>query len=401
MSRSLIPRPRAMEWLERWRDKEPIKVIMGLRRCGKSSALELFRNRLLEGGIKADNILSINFESMDEVYPTDAQELYDYVVERLNPGINYIFLDEVQHVEDFERAIDGLALRDDVDLYVTGSNADMLSGELATLITGRYVELQMHPFSFAEYRLAFGDTDNEALFDRYLLYGGMPYTVNLADDQSIADYLGGVFNTIVMHDISRRHPRMDMQAFRRTASFLADNIGNVTSLNRISSGLKGTGGSVSNGAVNEYVSALTENYLLYKAPRFNIKGREYLDTLEKYYLGDLGFRFWLLGKHQGDVGHRIENVVYVELLRRFTHVSIGKIGQAEVDFVAVKDGIPTYIQVAQSVMSDDVREREFAPLRAIDDNHPKLVLTLDRIGNGDYDGIQQVNLIDWLLESSF
>lgn len=398
MTRMLIPRPRAMEWLDRWRDKEPIKVITGLRRCGKSSALELFRNKLREDSVPSSNILSINFESLDRAYPTEAQPLYDYVVERLGRGMNYVFLDEVQHVHDFERAVDGLVLRDDVDLYITGSNADMLSGELATRLTGRYVELQMHPFSFSEYRMAFEGMGEEAAFERYLTYGGMPYTVQLSDDQSIADYLGGVFSTIVMGDISRRHPRINMQAFQRTASFLADNVGNITSLTRIVSGLKGAGDSASTGAISEYVSALMENYLLYKAPRYNIKGREYLETLEKYYLGDLGFRFWLLGKQQGDVGHRIENIVYVELLRRSTHVSVGKVGQTEVDFVAVKDGVPTYIQVAQSVMDDSVREREYAPLRAISDNYMKVVLTLDRIGNGDHGGIQQINLIDWLLE---
>ncbi len=393
----LVPRPRAMEWLDRWRDKEPVKVITGLRRCGKSSVLELFRDHLSAEGVAANNMLSINFESLDEPYPTEARALYEYVVGHLSAGMNYVFLDEVQHVKDFERVIDGLALRDDVDLYVTGSNADILSGELATLITGRYVELQMHPFSFSEYRAALKDMEDDVLFERYLTYGGMPYIANLRDDQSISDYLGGVFNTIVMGDVTRRHPRMNMQAFQRTASFLADNIGNITSLSRISTGLKGVGEPVSVGAVGEYTAALIENLLLHKAPRFDIKGREHLDTLEKYYLEDLGFRFWLLGKQQGDIGHRIENVVYVELLRRFTHVSVGKVGRAEVDFVAMKDGIPTYIQVTQSVLSEEVREREYAPLRAIADNHPKLVLTLDRIGNGDYNGIQQLNLIDWLL----
>ncbi len=393
----LVPRPRAMEWHDGWRDKEPVKVITGLRRCGKSSVLELFRDHLSAEGVAANNMLSINFESLDEPYPTEARALYEYVVGHLSAGMNYVFLDEVQHVKDFERVIDGLALRDDVDLYVTGSNADILSGELATLITGRYVELQMHPFSFSEYRAALKDMEDDVLFERYLTYGGMPYIANLRDDQSISDYLGGVFNTIVMGDVTRRHPRMNMQAFQRTASFLADNIGNITSLSRISTGLKGVGEPVSVGAVGEYTAALIENLLLHKAPRFDIKGREHLDTLEKYYLEDLGFRFWLLGKQQGDIGHRIENVVYVELLRRFTHVSVGKVGRAEVDFVAMKDGIPTYIQVTQSVLSEEVREREYAPLRAIADNHPKLVLTLDRIGNGDYNGIQQLNLIDWLL----
>lgn len=399
MKRTLVPRPHAMEWLTRWRDQEPIKVLTGLRRCGKSSTLELFRKQLLNDGVNPQNIQSINFESLDKSYPTDAQQLYDYICKNLQPGMNYIFLDEVQHVQNFERAIDGIALKDNVDLYITGSNADMLSGELATLITGRYVELQMHPFSFAEYKSAFNaNVDNDTLFDRYLMYGGMPYTTKLTDDQSIADYLTGVFNTIVMADIARRHPKMNMMAFQRTTSFLADNVGNITSLSRISTGLKGAGSVASVGAVSEYVRALTENYLLYKAPRFNIKGREYLDTLEKYYLADMGFRFCMLGKQQGDVGHKIENIVYVELLRRYTNVSVGKIGQAEVDFVATKDGIPVYIQVSQSVMNEDVRKREFVPLQAIADNHPKVVLTLDKIGNGNYDGIQQINLIDWLLQ---
>jgi hypothetical protein len=388
-----------MEWLSRWRDQEPVKIITGLRRCGKSSVLALFRNRLREEGVPAENIQSINFESLEETYPLDAKPLYDFICSHLQPGMNYVFLDEVQHVKDFERTIDGLTLKENVDLYITGSNADMLSGELATLITGRYVELQMHPFSFAEYRTAFEGVDDDALFDRYLTYGGMPYTVRLSDDQSIADYLGGVFNTIVMADIACRHPRMNMAAFQRTSSFLADNVGNITSLSRISTGLKGAGSNVSVGAVTEYIDALSENYLLYKAPRYNIKGREYLDTLEKYYLADMGFRFWMLGRRQADIGHRIENVVYIELLRRYADVSVGKVGQAEVDFVALKDGIPVYIQVAQSVMDDAVRKREFASLQAIKDNHPKLVLTLDKIGNGDYEGVKQVNLIEWLLDS--
>lgn len=257
----------------------------------------------------------------------------------------------------------------------------------------------MHPFSFAEYKMAHAAEDNtETLFNKYLIYGGLPYTAHLQDDQSISDYLGGVFNTIVMGDVARRHPRMDMLAFQRTTEFLSDNIGNITSLTRISGSLKNAGKTVSVGAVTEYISALIENYLLYKAPRFNIKGHEYLETLEKYYLADLGFRFWLLGKSQNDMGHRLENVIYLELLRRFGSVNVGKINQLEVDFVALKDGIPTYIQVAQSVLDANVHEREFKPLRTIKDNNPKLVLTLDNIGNGNYEGIEQVNLIDWLLE---
>ncbi len=399
MTRALIPRPHAMEWLQRWRNEEPIKVITGMRRCGKSSVLRLFQEYLKEQGTPSSNIVAINFESMDTVHPTEPQALYNYLVERFQPGMNYVFLDEIQRIPSFERTVNALALRDDTDLYVTGSNAFILSSELATLITGRYVELQMHPFSFAEYKIAHpSQKDTEALFNRYLMYGGLPYTAHLDNDQSIADYLGGVFNTIVMSDVASRHPRMDMLAFQRTMDFLTDNIGNISSLKRISNALKNAGKAVSVGAINEYVSALIENYLLYKVPRYNIKGHEYLETLEKYYLADLGFRYWLLGKTQNDIGHRLENVVYLELLRRYDVVNVGKINQFEVDFVALANGIPTYVQVAQSIVDPKVQEREFGPLRAIKDNYPKLVLSLDKIGVGDYAGIEQRNIIDWLLE---
>jgi predicted AAA+ superfamily ATPase len=370
-----------------------------MRRSGKSCIFELFQGELRAEGIPESNIHCINFESLDEEYPSDARGLYRYLVQRLSPGVNYVFLDEVQHVSDFERAVDGLALRDDVDLYITDSNAYFLSSELATLLTGRYVELRVLPFSYSEFLSARPSGSNdETEFNRYLTYGGMPLSARLDDERSVLDYLGGVFSTIVLEDVAQRYPRMDMRSFKDTAAFLADNIGNITSRKRIASGLALAGTKATATTVGGYLDILMENYLFFKAERYDLRGREYLATLEKYYLGDLGFRFWLLGKTQGDVGHRIENVVYLELLRRYRTVSIGKLGAAEVDFVATGDSGPEYFQVAQTVLPEETREREFKPLRSLADNYPKTVLTLDRIGVGDYDGIRQKNIVDWLLE---
>lgn len=398
MKNELVNRPVYLDWLNRWKDRDVIKVATGLRRCGKSSVLELFRRQLREGGVADSNILGINFESWDEEYPLDARELYRYIVQRLGSGTNYVFLDEVQHVKEFERAVDALYVREDVDLYITGSNAFFLSGELATLLTGRYVELSMLPFSFAEYRSARGGEENlEDAFNRYLTYGGMPFAARLDDPQSIADYLGGVFNTVLVEDVARRHPRMDMRAFRDLSAFIADNVGNITSRKRLAAGLAQAGTKVSPATIGAYLGALMENYLAFKAGRYDLKGREYLETLEKYYLGDLGFRFWLLGKEQGDLGRRLENAVYLELLRRYRTVCVGKVGTAEVDFIAMGQNGPEYYQVAQTVLDEAIRNREFAPLEAIADNYPKTVLTLDRVGVGDYRGIHHLNVIDWML----
>ncbi|OUO60248.1 ATP-binding protein [Olsenella sp. An270] len=398
MKNELVNRPVYLDWLNRWKDRDVIKVATGLRRCGKSSVLELFRRQLREGGIADSNILSINFESWNEEYPLDARELYRYIVQRLGSGTNYVFLDEVQHVKEFERAVDALYVRDDVDLYITGSNAFFLSGELATLLTGRYVELRMLPFSFAEYWSARGGEENlEDAFNRYLTYGGMPFAARLDDPQSISDYLGGVFNTVLVEDVARRHPRMDMRAFRDLSAFIADNVGNITSRKRLAAGLAQAGTKVSPATIGAYLDALMENYLAFKAGRYDLKGREYLETLEKYYLGDLGFRFWLLGKEQGDLGRRLENAVYLELLRRYRTVCVGKVGTAEVDFIAMGQDGPEYYQVAQTVLDETTRNREFAPLEAIADNYPKTVLTLDRVGVGDYRGIHHLNVIDWML----
>lgn len=400
----MIQRPQYTQWLESWRDKDVIKVVTGMRRSGKSTIFTLFQKELLAQGVPQENIISLNFESLDEEYPREAKALYSYIASRLKTGKNYVFLDEIQHVEHFETAVDALYVKDDVDVYITGSNAFFLSGELATLLTGRYVEKRVMPFSFAEYVQARGTTDSggastDSLFDDYLMYGGLPLVAMFGDDEAlIHDYLAGVFSTIVTVDIAQRAPQMNMRMLFDTASFLADNIGSISSLKSISNSLKSSGRSASPTAVADYVGLLIENFLLYRAQRFDVKGKEYLSTLEKYYVGDLGFRFWLLGKAQGDIGHRIENVAYLELLRRYMRVDVGKVDRTEVDFVARDGDNLHYYQVSASVLDAQTRERELKPLKAIKDNHPKFLLTLDRVGVGNIDGIQHINLIDWLLE---
>ena len=396
----LVQRPYYSDWLGRWRDKKVIKVLTGLRRCGKSTLLELFQGKLRQQGVAQENILAINFESMEEQYPTRARELYDHIAAKLSEGTNYVFLDEIQHVEHFEQAVDALYVRDDVDVYITGSNAQLLSGELTTLLTGRYVELQVFPYSFKEFR-GTRETDEpiERSFERYVTYGGLPYAVELESDQDIADYLGGVFNTILVKDIAIRRPGINMHAFNEVASFLADNVGNLTSINGIAKQLRQEHRGISANTVDEYVQALLDNYLLFRADRYDIKGKVYLKTLEKYYLGDMGFRFWLLGRAGGDVGHRLENVVYLELLRRHRSVHVGKIDSGEVDFHASGTDGAAYYQVSATVLDPGTLERELAPLRRINDNYPKTLLTLDTIGNGEHDGINQINVIDWLMHS--
>lgn len=398
----MIDRPQYLNWLHRWKDKELIKVVTGLRRSGKSTILEQFQDELMDRGVDRAHILSINFESFEEVYPTESRELYDYVVKRLPPKAKtYVFLDEIQHVHEFEKVVDALYVRGDVDLYITGSNAYYLSGELATLLTGRYVELTMFPLSFGEYYPAMSSSFSvDQGFERYLNYGGLPYVASLTDERAIAEYLGGVFNTILVKDIAHRRPQMNMRAFEATAAFLADNIGNISSTNKISEKLSHQGTKIARGTVDEYIDALTENYLLFQAKRFDLRGKAYLERFEKHYLGDLGFRFWLLGKKAGDIGHRLENIVYLELRRRFDTVAIGKQGAKEVDFIAVNAEGTHYFQVAQTVLDEETLKRELAPLQDIKDNYKKTLLTLDTIGLGDFEGIEHANLINWLLAPS-
>lgn len=397
----IVPRPQATEWLLRWKDRDVIKVVTGLRRCGKSTALKLAQRALVESGVNEESIVSVDLERLGFAAPTTPQELYDYAVARISAPSCYVFIDEPQRVKGFERAVDALYAREDCDVYVTGSNSDLLSSELATLLTGRYVELRLLPLSFAEYRgarAAFADgADDAELLNRYLSLGGMPYA-SLLPTEDVSEYLDGVLNTVLVKDVATRHPRISMPVLRALLAFLADNVGNRFSLKTIADTLTANGSKVSPTTVSEYLNALMECYLIFKADPYDAKGRRLLQQGGKYYLGDLGFRHLLLGRDGSDLGHRVENVVYLELLRRYHTVRVGRVGDLEIDFVAEREGKPHYYQVALSVLDEATLRRELRPLELLGDAYPKTLLTLDRIGATDHNGIEQRSLVDWLLK---
>lgn len=397
MKAALFDRPEAVSWLMRWRDRDVIKVVTGVRRCGKSSALMLMQRQLVREGVPEEAVVSFDLERMGFDAPTSPKALYDLVVDKLSADHTYVFLDEVQRVEGFERAVDALYARDDLDVYITGSNSKLLSSELATLLTGRYVELELLPLSFSEYKDAVRSEDSdEALFNRYLVYGGFPYAAQLPD-ADVAEYLDGVLDSILVKDVSLRHPRFNMGVLRSVASFMADSIGSKFSLKSIAGALTSRGVKTSPTTVGEYLDALEECFVLFKAPLYDAKGKNLLASGGKYYLGDMGFRHLLLGRDQTDVGHRVENIVYLELRRRYAHVYVGRVRDAEIDFIAEEQGSLHYYQVALTVLDEATLARELAPLRAVSDNYPKTLLTLDHIGVGDRDGVKQENLIDWLM----
>lgn len=393
----LFNRPPAVSWLKRWQDRDVIKVVTGIRRCGKSSVLKLMQEELLAQGVPPNAIISIDLEQLAFEAPSTPKGLFDLVISRLPPAeeTSYVFLDEVQRVPEFERAVDALYARGGIDLYITGSNSDLLSSEIATLLTGRHVEYRMLPLSFAEYAQALDLAADDTLFNRYLVHGGFPYTAQLPEED-VSEYLDGVLNTIMVKDVSLRHPRFNMNVLRSLISFMADNIGNRFSLKTIAGSLANHGVKISPTTVGEYLEALVEAYVLFKAPLYDAKGRELLTSSGKYYLGDLGFRHVLLGRDQADMGHRVENIVYLELLRRYRTVYVGRIGSREIDFIVEDGGVPRYYQVALTVLDEATLKRELSPLQALPNNYQKTLLTLDRIGTGDHGGIMQRNLIDWL-----
>lgn len=397
--RGIVKRPYALNWFKTWRDRDVIKVVTGLRRSGKSTAMQLARQALEADGIPADAIVYLDIERMAFDAPKTAEELYRTVVARIEAARQdqvYIFIDEVQRVPRFEQAVDALYVRENADVYITGSNSDLLSSELGTLLTGRYVELHMLPLSFSEYRDALPEYGDDELLDRYLIYGGLPYTTALPKEDT-AEYLDGVLNTILIKDVSLRHPRFNLTSLRSLLAFMTDNIGNQFSLRKIADGLAQNGIKLSPTTVSDYLDALTESYILYETAPYDTKGKRLLERGGKYYLGDLGFRHLLLGRDQSDLGHRLENLVYLELLRRNRKVFVGRTRSAEIDFVTEDQHGIRYYQVALSVLDERTRARELAPLRGIADNYPKTLLTLDRVGLGDFEGIRHVNAIDWLL----
>ena len=396
----VIQRKEYMNKLIAFKDKQLIKVITGIRRCGKSTLLEIYQNWLLEHGTEKAQILSINFEDIDFEELTDYRRLYSYLKERLVPGkVTYIFLDEIQHVEDFPKVVDSLYIKKNVDIYITGSNAYMLSSEIATLISGRYVQIEMLPLSFKEYMESTGSmADRGVKYAEYLENSSFPYTLALkGQPDEIRDYLEGLYNTIVVKDIVSRKKITDTMMLKSVLRFVFDNIGNPLSSKKIADTMTSDGRKIDTKTVEKYLEALAESYIIYQAKRYNIKGKQYLKTLGKYYVVDIGLRYMLLGSRQMDAGHILENVVYLELLRRGYDVYVGKINSFEVDFVAQNSKGTWYYQAALSVRDEKTLERELRPLMAIRDHYPKMILTLDDDPEAQYDGIRRINARDWLL----
>lgn len=396
----VIERKEYLDRLISLKDKKIIKIITGVRRCGKSTLLEMFREYLLKNGVERENIISVNFEDYDFYSLREPDKLYAYVKGRIDDRKqNYVFFDEIQHVDDFPRVVDSLFIKKNVDIYITGSNAYLLSSELATLISGRYIEISMLPLSFAEYVSYFEDkTDLQRKYNDYILNSSFPYTMELREEPSeIKPYLDGIFNTVIVKDIASRKKISDVSMLESVTRFMFDNIGSSLSMKKIADTMTSDGRKIDVRTVEKFIDGLTESFILYKANRYDIKGKQYLKTLDKYYVVDIGVRYMLLGSRSTDIGHILENVVYLELLRRRFDVYVGKIDETEVDFVAVSDKKIVYYQVATTVREQSVLNRELKPLQNIGDNYPKFILTLDEDPEVDYDGIRKVNVLDWLL----
>lgn len=396
----IIQRKEYLDKLIALKDKQLIKIVTGIRRCGKSTLLEIYQEWLKEQGISNEQIISINFEDLDYEELTDYKKLYAYLKERMVKGkMNYIFLDEVHHITDFPKVVDSLYIQKNVDMYITGSNAYMLSSEIATLISGRYVQIEMLPLSFKEYMESTGSmADRGIKFTEYLQRSSFPYALELKDQPNeIQDYLEGIYNTIVVKDIVNRKKISDTMMLRSLLRFVFDNIGNPLSSKKIADTMTSDGRKIDTKTVEKYLSALTESYIIYQAKRYNIKGKQHLKTLEKYYIVDIGLRFMLIGSQQADMGRILENVVYLELLRRSYEVYVGKVDEYEVDFVAQNSKGITYFQVALTVRDEKTLDRELRVLEAVKDHYPKYLLTLDDDPEMQYNGIRRVNARDWLL----
>lgn len=394
-----IERTTYLQKLIAFKDKDIIKVITGIRRCGKSTIMEIYRDWLMAHGVGQEQIVYLNFEDYDYYELRDPHKLYDYMKPRiLADRMTYIFFDEIQHVTDFPDVVNSLNLKPTVDLYVTGSNAYMLSSDIATLLSGRYVEIAMLPLSFKEYVEGTDGSGNLAeTYLNYITRSSFPYTIELDTPTEISDYLNGLYNTIVVKDIMSRKRLPDVMMLESVIRFTADNIGNILSTKRIADIMTADGRKIDQKTVERYLSALSETFFVYEAKRYNVKGKQLLKTLGKYYLVDIGLRRMLLGSRSFDAGRILENVVYLELLHRQKKVYIGKVDSLEVDFVAIdEDGI-TYYQVAATVRDENTLKRELASLRQINDQYPKFILTLDDDPTADYNGIKRVNALKWMM----
>lgn len=405
----MVQRREYLDRLISWKDENVIKVVTGIRRCGKSTLLKQYQQYLMENGVDEAQIISINFEDLDFENLLDYKELHRYVKERLcQDKTTYIFLDEIQKVDSFQKVVDSLYIKENTDIYITGSNAYMLSGDLATLLTGRYVEISLLPFSFSEYCEATDSMASDETFAEYMQYGGLPYITVMNRTAEKADaYLEGIYNTVIIKDIEERQSRKeedtskrkisDITLLKAIAKYLSSVIGSPVSVKKVTDFLVSNGRKVSPNTVGDYMEALTESFIFYTVDRFDLVGKQILKANKKFYMVDLGLRNHILPRKTYDLGFSIENVVYFELLRRGYRVNIGKYGNAEVDFVAEKRGILSYFQVTANMTSQETFEREMKPLYDIRDNYEKTVLTLDRLTLGNYDGIQVINVVDWLV----
>lgn len=398
----MIQRTQYLETLKSLKDKNLIKMLVGVRRCGKSTILQLFREYLKNEGVSESQTVFLNFEDFENrKFLNDIDSLYYHIVNQLDLSKPcYVFLDEVQNVKEFERVVDGLFVKPNIDVYVTGSNAYLLSSELGTLLTGRYISIPVYPLSFKEYISAFEDKSRlDLLFTQYLQNGGMPGMLELPTNQ-MEKYLQNIYNDIAQKDIFIRHNWYKEGNFERVLKFMLDNIGSPLSSSKISNVLKSEGHTISYHTIDNYLNALTEAYLFYKVPRYDIKGKNLLRTQEKYYAVDLGFKEALLGKTKNtDFGHNLENIVFMELLRRNRRVHIGKADRTEVDFaVMTNEGDWEYYQVAWTTREKSTFEREMRPFELIKDFNKRTLLTMDVEPESSYKGIQKVNVIDWLLK---
>lgn len=394
-----IERASYLNKLIAFKDKNLIKVITGIRRCGKSTIMEIYRDWLKEQGVSIDQIVYLNFEDYDNFELRNPKNLYAYIKPLLiEDKMNYLFFDEIQHVQDFPDIINSLNLKPNVDIYITGSNAYMLSSEIATLLSGRYIEIAMQPLSFKEYVDGTGEYDNlQKAYNDYITRSSFPYTLELNTNSEVSDYLTGLYNTIVVKDIMSRKRLPDVMMLESVIRFTADNIGNILSTKRIADIMTADGRKIDQKTVERYLNSLCETFFVYEAKRYNIKGKQLLKTLGKYYLVDIGLRRMLLGSRSFDAGRILENVVYLELLHRQKKVYVGKNDNLEVDFVAIDEDNIAYYQVAATVRDESTLKRELASLQQINDQYPKYILTLDDDPVADYDGIKRINALKWMM----
>ena len=408
-----IDRKEYLDFLVKSKDRQIIKVVSGVRRCGKSTLFEIYKDFLLENGVAKNQIISINFEDMDYEELTDYKKLYEYIKSKMiEDKRNYIFLDEIQHVDKFEKVVDSLFIKENTDLYITGSNAYFMSSELATLLSGRYIELKMLPLSFKEYYQAKLEyekreqKENRTLktliqyYNEYIVNSSFPYTLQLDSDlKNIREYLRGIYNSVLLKDIVARLKISDVMRLESVVKYIFDNIGNLTSLSKIANTLTSMGRKTDAKTIEKYIRGLTDSLLVHEVSRYNIKGKEFLSTLSKYYVADLGLRQMILGNRNIDMGHILENVIYLELLRRKGNVYVGQFDKNEIDFVVINSNEIEYYQVALTVLDENTLKRELDAFKNIKDNYPKYLITLDDVMvNTDYDGIKVVNALEWLLE---